>query len=664
MARYTVKNKETGQTITFEWGGNAPPTDDEMQEIFGAAEKHSSEPAASKKPEATQTEKYGIAGALFPATTKSAERGGGFISRTIAGAGDVLTSAPRVGSALGTGLGTLAGGGGWKMAASEAAKDLSKTESEEEGLLGFAQDVLYDPTSSPLLLGAGPAAKAAKGATVAAKAAKAAKAIKPFPKLGGALTKTAAASAADAASSAAYQQAKEGEVDPLQTATQGALGAAMGGASSKLGTAVRGAAGKALRGTAIRNLDIALRPGQFGSKIGYDHNNIVKHDLARKTVREIAEAAQGKLDDLYNKAKQIAMESGEVFDVEEIFDASKGKLTAKANPERYTDQIDFLDKLKKDYVEAFGPTVDAADAMKIRTKIGEGAAFVGRETGGVKVDPDATWKEDVYNSVYEDLKNTLHGRLGGELKEINKAQSEIIPIKSVATRRIPTAESNQRFGLSDIGMGAIGAGLGAGGAILSGDESALGTTAKGLALGAAVAGGRRMAGSPGTARMLYKASSRIAPELQDIIEQRALRAKPRAAIQAASTISEAIPENVPNLELPAYLRRGFDPEQQINKEAFEAKDLLVTQDKLKRIRQELAEQGEREASEKAAMQAQRTADIEADIIFENLRTRGLAPVITPEWLQQQRAMQQLGGQQLRAAGRPGEVSYFHRLGKQ
>jgi len=37
MPKYTVKNKESGKTITFNWNGKEPPTDKDMSEIFASA---------------------------------------------------------------------------------------------------------------------------------------------------------------------------------------------------------------------------------------------------------------------------------------------------------------------------------------------------------------------------------------------------------------------------------------------------------------------------------------------------------------------------------------------------------------------------------------------------------------------------------------------------
>jgi len=39
MPKYTVKNKESGRTITFNWNGKQPPTDKDMEQVFSAAQE-------------------------------------------------------------------------------------------------------------------------------------------------------------------------------------------------------------------------------------------------------------------------------------------------------------------------------------------------------------------------------------------------------------------------------------------------------------------------------------------------------------------------------------------------------------------------------------------------------------------------------------------------
>lgn len=484
-----VDNNESDDDIQF--------VVDDFKRKYESEQKQQKTSAARKEP--TQTEKYGAAGALFPATTKATERGGGFLSRAIAGTGDVLTLPVRAASAGATGLGYLAGGGGFKGAATEAAIDLSKTESEERGLVGVAQNIAYDPTSSPLLLGAGNIAKAGTKAPTLIKS----------------LLKAGRVSATEAAASAIYQQSTEGKIDAKKTAVQAALGFGVGAGGAGIGRAVRGSVSNLLKNQAIRNIDISLRPGQYGRKIGYNHDNVVKYDLVGSP-RETYEKAAEKLTTLQRRAKEIAGESTYSFNVSDIFDGAKRKLKATDAPEDYLKQIDLLESAKESYINAFGEKVNAADAMKIRTRIGEKSAFVGRTFGGQRVDPNADWKEEAYNAAYFQIKDKLHNSLGGELKRINKAQSEIIPIKQVAERRIPIAESNQRIGLSDLltsrigqtaGAGVIGAGAGA----YSSEDRVKGALG-GLAVGAGLAAGRRALGSPTATKQYYRLANLLAPD--------------------------------------------------------------------------------------------------------------------------------------------------------
>jgi hypothetical protein len=584
------------------------------------------EPDSNVAPvEQTQTEKYGVAGALFPATTESTERGGGFIPRVISGAGDVLTFPARATSAVATGAGTIAGGGKFSTAAKEAAKDLSRTKSEEKGALGFAQNIVLDPTSSPILMGAGTAVRAAK----------------VIPTIGKALLKTAGTGAGYGAGSGAYQQSKEGKVSSGQTIGQAVLGAGIGGASAGLGKAVQVGTGKLLKNTAIRSIDIALRPGQYGRKIGYNHENVVKYDLVGSP-RETYEKATEKLKSLQSSAKEIANESDAKFNISQIFDDVKSTISPKDNPEEYARQMTLIDDAKKSYIEAFGEIVDAPTAMKIRTKIGEKSAFVGRTLGGSKVDPDADWKEDVYNSLYMKMKSTLHDNLGGELKAINKAQSEIIPVKQVAERRIPISESNQRVGLSDllttrIGQAAVGGAIGAGvGAGSSKGEA--GGTLKGLAIGAALAGGRRALGSPTATKAFYKIGEAITPKVKASVEK--LDNPMWGSEGVGKKVSDAVDQ---------YLT------EQANK-------YRITPEKYQKIESDILSEEATAQAEKATLDKAKDVALETNIYMENLPKKA---VLTPEDFKkevQSRKMQAGKVEKKAKRNQPGDVSAWHKLG--
>ena len=492
--------------LASETGGNAVVDYDNLAKQHGG-EVTQAAPEADNR---TQYEKNGIAGALFPATANSTERGGNVLSRTIAGAGDALTLPVRAMSGISTGLGTLAGGGSLGEAAQRGMQDLSRTKSEEKGVLGFVQNVALDPTSSPLLLGAGTGVKAAKGALTLVEAA----------------LRAGLQGAGIGAASSAYHQAEEGKIDPLQTAVQAGIGLGLGslatgvpGLAAKglglLATDVPGLAAKRLGNVsnefAKRNLGIMLRGGQKGAKEGMDVENALKHGIVSDTPRGIFEQGQAKLNDLNIKAKEIGSESNGTVNLQSAIDRVKEKFNRQENIHDYDQIQGYLDGLQDKYKEAF-PTADISllDAMKLRTQIGEKARFA---KGGF--DPESDWKEKIFNNLYDEMKSEIHAKAGTELQAINRAQSEIIPIVSAAKRRMPIAESNNRPGLGDflttgIGQSAVGGALGAGaGAATPGDR--LKNSIKGLVAGAALAGIRRGAGSATVTKGLYELGQKLAP---------------------------------------------------------------------------------------------------------------------------------------------------------
>jgi len=433
-------------------------------------------------------EKAGTLGALFPATLKQKQEGGNRAERAIATAGDAMSMLPRGVSAAATGIGSLAGGRNLSDSYDSAMVELGKTKSDETGALGVAQNVALDPTT---WIPGGAAVKSAK----------------ILPSLG----KTALRGAGEAAGAAAYQQASTGNVDAGRTAVQGLVGAGLGAGTAGLGSALGKGLGKTLTRGALKNVDIALKPGHTGKKLGFVEENVLKHNLGINP-EEVFNNASDKLNLLQDRAKEIAATSTEKFDVEEIFDAVIKNIDRKKNPNNFSKQVSELELAKNNFVDAFGKEVDASDAMAIRSRIGDETAFAGRTSAGAKVDPDANWKEDIYNQLYHEWKTTLHNKLGGELKEINTAQSELIPIKAVADKRNTISKQNNRVSLADIGTMGTGAVLSGGGSVLAGDDRQSGIV-KGLAVGAALAGGRRAMGSKVATQLAYKLGNKLAPEV-------------------------------------------------------------------------------------------------------------------------------------------------------
>ena len=237
------ENRKKLDDIVANMASQNAPQEDVQAIVSDFTSKYDTPQSPAQQPqEQTEYQKNGVVGSLFPATTQATERGGNFLSRAVAGAGDVLTLPARAGSAVGTGLGTLAGGGSLKQASDEAINDLSRNKSEEKGALGFAQNALYDPTSSPLLMGAGKVAQGGKAALT----------------LGEAALKTGLQGAAYGAGSSAYQQAENGDIDPVKTAEAAGVGLATGAATTGLG----GLAKKGV-GEGLENLGKTVKGGEL-----------------------------------------------------------------------------------------------------------------------------------------------------------------------------------------------------------------------------------------------------------------------------------------------------------------------------------------------------------------------------------------------------------------
>lgn len=471
---------------------------DEIKKVFDSIEaagefeeSQTSIPQEQVTPEQPEQQTSSISEALLPRSMKAKENKAGIGSRALSTTADILSLPQRALSGLSTGAGYLAGGGSLKDASKEAISDLSKYKSEEKGGLGFAQNMAYDPTLFVPGLGMS-------------------KIGKPIVQSGKALTRLGKAvgiGAGQGAASGALQSANgDKNIDVGAIAGTAALGGVLPFAGAGLTKAIRSSLSNALAKGAERNINIEMRGGQTGANLGYNADNALKHGLIGG-VSDIAEKSKLKLDELQKQARQLAKESDAKFSISEIFDPIKNGINKQDYPEDFENMVNLVDDLKNKYTIAYGDIVDAPTAMKIRTKIGEKTAFVGRrDAKGVTVDPNADWKEEVYNSVYGSLKNELHNKVGNELKAINQAQSEIIPVRQVALRRMPIAKSNNRLGLMD----ALAFTGGATAAFGAGDNSDKARNSVLTGLGLALA--RRGLGSATATKAMYGLSKAIAPK--------------------------------------------------------------------------------------------------------------------------------------------------------
>jgi hypothetical protein len=411
-------------------------------------ENYSDNVSQETTPQPTEFEKNGVVGSLFPATSKATERGGNFLSRAVAGAGDVLTLPARGISALATGAGTLEGGGSLSDAAKAGINDLSKNKSEEKGALGFIQNAGYDPTSSPLLLGTGLGLKGGKAALSLGKAA----------------LKTGVEGAAQGAASGAYQQAEEGKIDAGQTAGQAALGLGMGAAATGLG-------GLARKGTgaAVENLGKKFKLGEL--KIPKNiANKSYGNDLMEKKqtiVNDVADfgvtggnneaAATDALDKAkirFDKADEIANQLATDPSIEKINPAEVAmqginvkKIASTGSRKNAQDIIDNILSDMQDDGHAQPTTLDQLIQAKQNLN-NDGNLFI---NGPAPSDADALSRA-IKKKMYLNIVDAI-GEISPEIKAMNTEGKRLLDVNAALSQAASRNANHDAAGLTDFVLG-------------------------------------------------------------------------------------------------------------------------------------------------------------------------------------------------------------------
>jgi hypothetical protein len=439
--------------------------------------------------------------AVLPRMAQARREGKGVMGEILPALGDVLSLLPRAVSAGSTELGAVSGGAGWEGAANQGIEELAQTKGKNT-----LENIAKSPSTYL------PIGRLGEG-------------IVAIPKLGPALARLPSLvkmPLSGATQAAVGSAADQGNVTPEAVGMGLGLGALAPIAGKGLGALARAAGadvGNFLKKQAARNVNIELRPAQRMTNAGYYAENALKHGLVGKP-RDIAEQSQVVLSDLNRQAKEIGKSSTETVNIPTLIAKARGEFSRESNVHDYDKIQTFIDDLDANYRKAY-PSADIplADAMELRTQIGDKAAWVGaRDRGGMVSDPDADWKEEIFNRLYNDIKDEIHAKGGAELQAINRKQSEIIPVRQTALRRMPIAESNNRVGLPDLltgrlGQAAAGGIVGAGaGASAPGDrfKNAL----EGAAAGAGLALVRRGIGSKGFTKGLYSLGNKLSPTLE------------------------------------------------------------------------------------------------------------------------------------------------------
>jgi hypothetical protein len=417
-------------------------TDDEMAEL------ERKETAMPQNPSAMQS--------LLPRTTQTLEdvkQGeGSFIGNVgrvtrdltldqLSGLGRALSSVPAL----------MPGGEGFgeAMARKEAPKDAG-------GVRKFAENTLRDPALIPGIAATG-------GASSLVKAPAAAPLRMGIREIGKRVGVAAGRGALESIPSAIIHQtenaAETGDVDVLAGLGEVATGAALG-----LGTKLtRAAFNKVLNGpkeAANKIMASYLKPPLKIYDDGFKPENIGKHNLFGTTSEIVAQANQ-KLKSASNEMDRMlkaASEEGATVNagrfVFEVADEIASKKLDVKNPNLFMKTGDEAMPIEKAstqineliaYLTDGNDVVDLATAQRLKQTIGNLGDW---SHGSGDADKDAI--EALANGVYMKFKDEIERQLPEKAKALNKAMSEIIPIKRAALRRLPIDQRNDAIGLADV----------------------------------------------------------------------------------------------------------------------------------------------------------------------------------------------------------------------
>lgn len=254
--------------------------------------------------------------------------------------------------------------------------------------------------------------------------------------------------------------------------------------------------GKVVGKTGEELLYKIIKPSVKDVKAGFDIKNIRKHDLGGSLPRmlhktELALQTKGNL------LKKELQGSDEFVDLAGAYERTLQRLTGKDKIETFGQNLGVkraLSGLKGELDEFGRGQVGLWEATQVKRAAGRKGAWVDRFP-----DPDANAVEEVYDTFYDELKKEIE-RLGTPaVKKLNKELSEIIPIERALVRRIPVAERQNMFSLTDH-MGLIASAF---------DPRAL-----------AVIGASRLSGNGKFANWLIKVSEKAGREPRTAIGQR------------------------------------------------------------------------------------------------------------------------------------------------
>ena len=190
-----------------------------------------------------------------------------------------------------------------------------------------------------------------------------------------------------------------------------------------------------------------VKPTARDIKDGFKAENIFKYKLGG-TLEGTAEKTHTNITQRVEALKQALGTTKKTLNLNAILDQAK-KEAARGQAKTFgfnTRMNSAFDFLKGEIsVVAKNGKADLATSQEIKRSTGKlGAWQFGQR------DPDANALESAANAFYTKLKEAIEKASPGNVKQINKELSELIPIEHALIRRLPIAERNNLLSLGDI----------------------------------------------------------------------------------------------------------------------------------------------------------------------------------------------------------------------
>lgn len=409
MKKYTVQNQETGKKVTFQWEGEEPPTDSDIEEVFAAAEKQAPAGYLAQREQATQK----AWGENTDAMMKSLERDPGKVNRVVA-----------------------------PIAA--AGKDLASFVGNMPGV--YEGGKLFGATVNKFVLDDFDRQAIANAQKAAGKL--------PEP------VKNLASMVNTAASVAPGVAGVEAGV------RFGPTMASMAGkkAAEAIVPKLEGAAGR------IQGREVKINTPEF--KKGASNELYTKYGVFGNA-KQVKQQWQTKIDDTYNQVKDKIENSATAQDPEnytfinDVFAEAKKSAVKYGKSKTAIAKIDQqLEGLKKDFAESYPDgKINILDAQLEKQFVGKKGDWLSN-AGKIGGNPEAALGAQAHNALYDALKQLIENKGSPGIKELNKQLSEMIPMERAASKQVLINSRKNPISLDDYIGGLAVAGSAAHGNLL------------------------------------------------------------------------------------------------------------------------------------------------------------------------------------------------------